>query len=258
MPNYCRVCCEKLGFLNSGIRFSDGLMCASCYAKTGLKTLPSDLYGSFRAAMRNGSVSVSQCQEFGKEYKRFKQKSRMLSAGFHCTGKYGRRIFLDDTNEIAKVAICPMSLYDHSDIKEQDFTYISYADFEWLETEIKSRTAVSGKSTGFAIDGVGTSKTALNFEETNQGAEIYFRISGLSIIRQMSFFGSGWADDYRESKAAIDHMISVCSPAHNAEEQFSDGKDPYDRLKKAKELLDMGALSEEEFLEEKAKILGQD
>jgi hypothetical protein len=34
-------------------------------------------------------------------------------------------------------------------------------------------------------------------------------------------------------------------------------EDPYEELKKAKELLDQGILTEEEFAAEKAKILGQ-
>lgn len=36
-----------------------------------------------------------------------------------------------------------------------------------------------------------------------------------------------------------------------------EGKDPYEQLKEAKELLDAGILTEEEFAAEKAKILGE-
>lgn len=237
MANTCPVCDGKLGLLNRE-KSADGLICAGCssffFSKLG-----------FRAAKQPTAALADYWAALEQRRKVFKETDSIYD---------GDALFvsIDKTNRL----FCfghrggdkgPRMIYSFDEVAG----YESDAPDDLTVTETKGgigRAVIGAAVAGpvGAIVGAATAKTETHKAYSKENISIRFVLPlGESNLPTMVYPG-GTTDFLRSCKAGAERPQVATSTASSAA----------DELLKFKQLLDMGAITEEEYNAKKTQLLG--
>lgn len=237
MANICPVCGGKLGLLNRE-KSADGLICASCsnffYSKLG-----------FRAAKQPTAALADYWAALEQRRKVFKETDSIYD---------GDALFvsIDKTNRL----FCfghrggdkgPRMIYSFDEVAgyESDAT----DDLTVTETKGGIGRAVIGAAVAGpvgAIVGAATAKTETHKAYSKESISIRFVLPLGESNLPTTVYPGGTTDFLRSCKAGAERPQVATSTASSAA----------DELLKFKQLLDMGAITEEEYNAKKAQLLG--
>lgn len=237
MANTCPVCGGKLGLLNRE-KSADGLICASCsnffYSKLG-----------FRAAKQPTAALADYWATLEQRRKVFKETDSIYD---------GDALFvsIDKTNRL----FCfghrggdkgPRMIYSFDEVAG----YESDAPDNLTVTETKGgigRAVIGAAVAGpvGAIVGAATAKTETHKAYSKENISIRFVLPLGESNLPTTVYPGGTTDFLRSCKAGAERPQVATSTASSAA----------DELLKFKQLLDMGAITEEEYNAKKTQLLG--
>ena len=237
MANTCPVCGGKLGLLNRE-KSADGLICASCsnffYSKLG-----------FRAAKQPKAALADYWATLEQRRKAFKETDSIYD---------GDALFvsIDKTNRL----FCfghrggdkgPRMIYSFDEVAG----YESDAPDNLTVTETKGgigRAVIGAAVAGpvGAIVGAATAKTETHKAYSKENISIRFVLPLGESNLPTTVYPGGTTDFLRSCKAGAERPQVATSTASSAA----------DELLKFKQLLDMGAITEEEYNAKKTQLLG--
>lgn len=237
MANTCPVCGGKLGLLNRE-KSADGLICANCsnffYSKLG-----------FRAAKQPTTALADYWATLEQRRKAFKETDSIYD---------GDALFvsIDKTNRL----FCfghrggdkgPRMIYSFDEVAG----YESDAPDDLTVTETKGgigRAVIGAAVAGpvGAIVGAATAKTETHKAYSKENISIRFVLPLGESNLPTTVYPGGTTDFLRSCKAGAERTQVATSTASSAA----------DELLKFKQLLDMGAITEEEYNAKKTQLLG--
>jgi DNA-directed RNA polymerase subunit RPC12/RpoP len=246
MANLCSVCGKKIGVFTQ-IKIKDGFVCGDC---------------------QNKSLNMSNCscrsvQDYKDRYAYLEENQRLLAV-FSPTISIGEHLQVDENNKLFKIGKSP-----------ECFPFSCLVNFELNEDGEAITKGGLGRAAvgGVLFGGVGAvvggvtggkkTKTMVN--------NMYIRISlndpwiKTAKITLISTEVKKGSILYTPHKALAEQIISALevivekqeqadvSPAQN---QATDANSPADEILKYKQLLDIGAITEDEFSQKKKQLLG--
>ena len=237
MANTCPVCGGKLGLLNRE-KSADGLICASCsnffYSKLG-----------FRAAKQSTATLADYWATLEQRRKVFKETDSIYD---------GDALFvsIDNPNRLFCIGHRsgdkgPRMIYSFDEVAG----YESDAPDDLTVTETKGgigRAVIGAAVAGSvgAIVGAATAKTETHKAYSKENISIRFVLPLGESNLPTTVYPGGTTDFLRSCKAGAERPQVATSAASSAA----------DELLKFKQLLDMGAITEEEYNAKKAQLLG--
>ena len=237
MANTCPVCGGKLGLLNRE-KSADGLICAGCsnffYSKLGFRAAKQPT-----AALADYWVTLEQRRKVFKEtdsiydgdalFVSIDKTNRLFCFGHRGGDKGPRMIYSFD--EVAGY---------ESDVPD---------DLTVTETKGGIGRAVIGAAVAGpvgAIVGAATAKTETHKDYSKESISIRFVLPLGESNLPTTVYPGGTTDFLRSCKAGSERSQAATSAASSAA----------DELLKFKQLLDMGAITEEEYNAKKTQLLG--
>lgn len=237
MANTCPVCGGKLGLLNRE-KSADGLICASCsnffYSKLG-----------FRAAKQPTAALADYWATLEQRRKVFKETDSIYDgdALFVSIDKINRLFCFGHRGGDKD----PRMIYSFDEVAG----YESDAPDDLTVTETKGgigRAVIGAAVAGpvGAIVGAATAKTETHKAYSKESISIRFVLPLGESNLPTTVYPGGTTDFLRSCKAGAERPQVATSTASSAA----------DELLKFKQLLDMGAITEEEYNAKKTQLLG--
>ncbi len=255
----CILCGNEVGALARTKLNNESFLCSDCVAKTGLSQ-------GFTASTLKG-LSLNEIKERIKYHEKDVQENLERVEKFTPTYQVGGFIWFDDNH---KWFVFPQGTFSSKINNSYVFKYDEIVDFEVLEDGTAVTKGGLGKAlVGGAIFGLagaiagGTSKKTkeicnkLEVKVTTRNADrpvVY-----LNLINT-EFKKSGFV--YKQASKSVQDILSKFQIVIDELERDKNitkeslGTSVADEIKKFKELLDMGAITQEEFDAKKKELLG--
>lgn len=254
----CACCGKPLGLLSGDIKLVDGEVCLSCWTKAGF---PSAAIAA-NYTMEQFNQHLQEAEAERAEFKKFKPQRTVGPVAF------------DDSLSIARVRT------SGTFVNEYFFKYRKILDFELLEdgeTISKSKGGLGGAVVGGALLGpagmiagavVGGKKTKTKNVCTSMKVKITLRDNNPDVI-YMDLVTKETKCDSGAYKSAAKQAQDILSALQVAADKaageaaaqasapaLSAAPSAADELMKFKQLLDAGAITQEEFDAKKKQLLG--
>lgn len=242
MADLCKICESKVKLLTR-VKLKDGYMCSKCYKKSNL---PLD-------------CSCFSSSDIRERYQ-YLEQSKELIESFSSTTKIGQYLFVDENNQLFRLGK-----------KGECFPFSDLVNFELNEDGETLSKGGLGKAVagGLLLGGVGAVVGGVTGKKKQKALvnSMYIRLSlknrwvkslKIDLIKTQTKKSSMI---YKATKQSADEIISTLEmiSSHNdstAEVTVTNASSPADELLKYKELLDMGAITQEEFDKKKKDLLG--
>ena len=237
MANFCSLCSKKIGVFTQ-IKIKDGYVCGDCQKKSLNMT---------NCNCRTTQDYKDRLEDIGENQK--------LQNIFSATIDYGDYIKIDENNKLFKLGKSP-----------ECFTFDCLCDFELIEdgeTVVKGGLgrAVAG---GLLFGGVGAIVGGVTGKKKNKAVvnHMYIRLSlnhkwvkdfAITLIT-METKKNGFV--YNTHKALADKIISALEIIAKNQPVADNNLSSADEILKFKQLLDVGAITDEEFTQKKKQLLG--
>lgn len=255
----CILCGVETGALNRTKLDNGDILCNNCLKETNL----SDGYNI-------NTLKASSLDEIKKriEYVKEEEKENLERvSNFKATYQVGGYIWFDDDH---KWFVLPQGTFNYKIDKCYVFKYEDLLNFEVLEDGTTITKGGLGKAVvGGAIFGLAGAIAGGTSKKTKQVCnKLQIKVTTKNIDRPIIYITlinsetkkSGFI--YNQAEKSVQEILSKFQIIVNElEEEKKIKKDsnnaisPTDEIKKYKELLDMGAISEEEFNEKKKELL---
>ncbi|GMQ56751.1 hypothetical protein AN1V17_11450 [Vallitalea sediminicola] len=242
MADLCKICDSKVNLLTR-VKLKDGYMCLKCYKKSNLPLNCS--------CFSSGDI---------RERYQYLEQSKELTKNFSSTTKIGQYLFVDDSNQLFKL-----------DKKGECYPFSDLVNFELNEDGETISKGGLGKAVagGLLLGGVGAVVGGVTGKKKHKSLvnSMYIRISlknrwvkslKIDLINTQTKKSS---KIYKLAKQSADEIISTLemissNNESNEEIAVTNTSSPADEILKYKELLDMGAITQEEFDKKKKDLLG--
>ena len=236
MANTCPVCGGKMGLLNRE-KSADGLICAGCsnffYSRLG-----------FRASKQPTDVLASYWATLEQRRKVFKESDSIYDGdSLFVSIDKGNQLFFFGHRSGDKG---PRVIYSFDEVSGYD----SDADDVMVTKSVGGigRAVVGAAVAGpvGAIVGASTAKSETRKGRSKENVSIRFALPLGEQLLQKQTYPAGITDFLKECVAGKERAQAAVQPAGSVA----------DELLKFKQLLDLGAITEEEYAAKKAQLLG--
>lgn len=228
MAKICGICFKRLGMFESKQRLSDGWVCANCLNKAGIAFIPNSM-----------SMTTNTLKE------NLHQRSDLVGV-FSPTKSYRRDLEIDENNRLFRIN--GKSIFEYRNL-------IKYDVENHYEHKTKSKGGVGRAVAGGlmfggvgAIVGANTAKHVTEDKLTGTTINLYLKDTHTNNISIYLIGGYGTVEITGLLESILVHTTENTSnqvPLSAADE-----------IAKYKQLLDTGAISNEEFESKKKQLLG--
>lgn len=253
MKKECVCCGKSIGMLTSKVPLADGVVCSKCWADAG--------FGSDLASFASGQ----QCTvaQFMERYKN-KQDEQAAAKAFHPTKAIGLVAFDDNTNTVRTAHISGLKT------TYQLFRYDQIIDFELLEDGESISKGGLGRAVagGVLFGGVGAVVGAVTGGKKTKSVCKSMRIkitlrnfeAQTIYIDLITVETKCDSSTYKKARQQAQDILSALQVAVDKIQatpapQASAPSSVMDEILKLKQLLDMGAITQEEFEAKKKQLL---
>ena len=256
----CIICGNEVGALNRTKMDDGNYICSNCVAKVGissgytLNTLKSSSTDDIKKRMEYVEIDS-------------KENSDRVSQ-FKSTYQVGGYIWFDDEH---KWFVLPQGTFTSKIDKSYVFKYQDLLDFEVLEDGTSITKGGFGKAlVGGAIFGLAGAIAGGSSKQTKQVCnKLQVKITTRNIDRPVVYIdliNTEFKKDgfvYKQASKSVQEILSkfqlivdqLESESNDTNTSASAGVSTADEIKKIKELLDMGAITQEEFDRKKSELL---
>ena len=258
----CIICGKKIGAFGGKFQCKDGLICKECYGGAGLS-------GDNETAMKVQNMTLEQFHAFIAEKNKEKDRKELFSFT-QVIGNWAK--FNDETKEMMLTKHRTYGVFKPDDY--EIFSYDQIVDYELLEDGASilkggvGRAAVGGLlfgKTGAIVGGVTRKqKSVCNSMQIKLTVRNYFEPAFYinMITSEMKKDSREYEELYKCAQDILSKLQLLTSEAEEQAAQQSQNAvsenqiDPVEEIRRFKELMDEGILTEEEFMAKKKQILG--
>ena len=259
MAKFCCICGEKIGVLTGRCTLADGVMCVSCFKKLGYSTTDTNAIMDFK----NRSVASVQ--------KMF-ERNENVADGFSPTRQVGNFFAIDEERQLWSYGngLFKKDLFKGSNI----FRFEDIVNYEIVEDGANIATGGVGRAItgGLLFGGVGAVVGAVTPKKVKKECdklEVHIHINNLDtpIVRikliqtKTNKKGMLYQQHLQEAQDIGALLDYICTNTKSAQLSGS-GSDSAntvsaaDEIRKYKELLDEGIITQEEYDAKRKQLLG--
>ena len=265
MAMFCSICKRKMGVMTGKVHLADGWICSSCYENAGMSRWSTkELTAAREITTMNFQRIICGLKPLTEEDRAlmpFRAANSQRVNSFIPTYQIDNLIAFDDVN----MEFCCGS-QDLVDL----FKYQNIVDYELIE----SVGSVSKGSAGSALVGgalFGTTGAIIGAAASERTTikecdslcikitlrETYRPLIYINFISQKTMTNSAvYKEAFDSAQKCMSLLKLACDKVRLSQSQIGVSHSTADELRKFKQLLDDGIITEEEFLRKKALLLG--